>query len=300
METPIEKTEEKVSLQSTVEKTIENMNPDGTLKTEEKKVDEKKVDVKVDDKKDEKVVEKALDKLSDEDREIAAGLLLSLRDPDQAPAVIKWFAEKGGYTKAEAKEIISDLKEGTKKEQVEAKDEIMEAFAEQFGEEFAKKISPIFQKAISDRVSKLVGEETKSIKDTFESREISEASAKAESALTDIGNKFYEKDGIPAEVRGEMNKLMDQYKPSKGQTVEDYLSDIHALAAAKKGGSLKPVDKTKQEKIDRNKNDISGKLNNGRSPSPSETKDGKVADSSKLTAKQAVALAEEQLRETFK
>ena len=286
----------KETLKSTIDKTIENMNPDGTLK-EEKKVegtDEKKPD----EKKEDKQVLKALDQLSDEDREIAAGLLVALRDPEQAPAIVKWFADQGGYTKAEAKEIIEDLKDGTPKEKAEAKDEIVDAFTEQFGEEFAKRISPLLQKAIDTRVSKLVEEKTKDIKDTFQSREIAEATAKANSALDDIGSKFYEKDGIPTEVRGEMSRLMDQYKPSKDQTVEDYLSDIHALAAARKGGSLKPIQsKSDKDRLDRNRNDVSGRLNNGRSPSPSKER---VDTPQPKNLKEAIALAEEQLKETFK
>ena len=225
-------------------------------------------------------------------------MLVALRDPEQAPAIVKWFADQGGYTKAEAKEIIEDLKDGTPKEKAEAKDEIVDAFTEQFGEEFAKRISPLLQKAIDTRVSKLVEEKTKDIKDTFQSREIAEATAKANSALDDIGSKFYEKDGIPTEVRGEMSRLMDQYKPSKDQTVEDYLSDIHALAAARKGGSLKPIQsKSDKDRLDRNRNDVSGRLNNGRSPSPSKER---VDTAQPKNLKEAIALAEEQLKETFK
>ena len=96
------------------------MNPDGTLK-EEKKT-ESTEEKKPEEKKEDKQVLKALDQLSDEDREIAAGLLVALRDPEQAPAIVKWFADQGGYTKAEAKEIIEDLKDGTPKEKAEAKD----------------------------------------------------------------------------------------------------------------------------------------------------------------------------------
>ena len=91
---------------------------------------------------------------------------------------------------------------------------------------------------------------------------------------------------------------MDQYKPSKDQTVEDYLSDIHALAAARKGGSLKPIQsKSDKDRLDRNRNDVSGRLNNGRSPSPSKER---VDTPQPKNLKEAIALAEEQLKETFK
>jgi hypothetical protein len=292
-ETEIIEPEVKETPKSIVEKAAASLNPDGTVKTEEKKVEPEKKDPPPDEKK----AAKALDQLSEEDREIAASLLLSLKDPEQSPAIIKWFADQGGYTKTEAKEIVKDLTDGTKKEQQEAKDEIVEAFAEQFGEDFAKKIAPLLKNAIDSRVASLVEEKTKGITQTFETRELAEATTKAESVLDSIGDKFYEKDGIPAEVRGEMSRLMDKYPASKGQTVEDYLSDIHALAAAQKGGSLKPVDKTRNEKIDKNRNDIPGRLNNGRSPSPSkESVDKPLAKD----LKEAVARAEEQLRETFK
>jgi len=284
--------EVKETPKSIVEKTMESLNPDGTPK--EMKPDDKKVD----DKKDKKPSDddKKTDDLSDDDKELAFTLLRQLKNPETAPQVIEWFAKQGGFTKAEEKKLdsaIDDLKDGTKQEKKEAVDDITALFTEQFGEEFAAKLAPAIKKAIE----KGVEERTKDIKQTFQERELRETTNQANTVLDEIGNKFYEKDGIPSEIRGEMNRLMDVYSPSKDQTLEDYLNDIHALAAAKKGGSLKPVDKTRQERIDKSKSDVPGRLNNGRSPAPSK-ENADLPPAKNL--QEAVARAEQQLRESMK
>jgi len=243
-------------------------------KTEEKKESDKKAD----------------DDLTPEEIETAKNLLRALKDPTQAPAAIDYLAKQGGYTKAEVKELKETLKEGTKAEVVEAKDELVALFEDQFGEEFAKKIAPVLNKA----VEKLVDSKTKEITDTFNRAEMTKTEQEASSILDSIANEFYDEDEFPKEISAEMSKLMDTYKKSSSQSLKDYLSDIHSLAASRKGGNTKPLDKTKQERIAKNKSDIAGKISSQRSPSPASGDPGdKPSTFKNLDA--AIAAAAEKL-----
>ena len=256
----IEQVEKPLSLNEIVSQTVEKTNPDGTVKEEEKKEPV--------EKKEEKKIETSTDDLSPEEIELAKGMMRALKDPTQAPAVIDYFAKQGGYTKAEVKELKETLTEGTKEEKKEAQDEIVALFTDQFGEEFAAKLAPAIKKAIA----KGVESETKTIKESFQQTELSRLEAESSKVLDSIATKFYG-DGkdIPQDVASEMSKLMDIYPITKSQTQNDWLSDIHALAAAKKGGSLKPVEKVRSDdnRVERSKNDPTAKFSQ-RSPSPKD------------------------------
>lgn len=232
------------------------------------------------------------DELTPEEIERGKNLIRALKDPDQAPLVIDYLAKGSGYTKAEIKELKEDLSGGTKTEQKDAKDEILALFAEQFGEEFAGKMVPMINKAIQ----KGVEDQTKGIKETFESRELKELENQSITALDRITSRFYgpEAKELPAEITKEMDKLMDTYKPTTGQTLEDYLTDIYSLAAAKKGGSLKPFDSKDVDnlkKVERNRSDVPSRLAGGKSITPSKDQAADPIPHIKNPLDRAIALA---------
>jgi hypothetical protein len=241
----------KETIQSSIDKAKESL----VEKPEEKKAD---------NKKEEKKETPPSEDLSPEDLKLATDLFKSLKDPDQAPAIVDWLATKAGYTKAQAKEVVKDLTEGTKVEKAEAKDEIVSLFEEQFGEEFAAKLAPAIKKAIE----KGVAEKVKPIEESHQQQQLESLAKEATTIIDDISKEFYEKGEMPKAVETEMSALIDLYPPAKGMSQKDYLRDIHALAAAKKGGSLKPVDVDKAARIERNRNDAPGRMNQGRSPAP--------------------------------
>ncbi len=233
--------------------------------------DKKVADAAVPEKKETKETKETqteveTDDLSAEELETAKGLMKALKDPAQAPAVIDWLAKEAGYTKAEIREIKEDLVDGTKKEKAEAVDEITQLFTEQFGEEFAAKLAPAIKRA----VEKGVAEKVKPLEESNQQQQLSRLQQEASTVIDKIANEFYEKGDMPKVVSAEMSRLIDKYPPSKGQSQSDYLRDIHAMAAALKGGSLKPVDAGKSSRVERNRSDVSSRLGtNGRSPSPS-------------------------------
>jgi len=249
----------KQTVQSAIDLAKQNLEL-GDRKQEEKKVEKvEKTETKVE-----------TEDLSPEDLKLATDLFKALKDPEQAPAVVGWLAEKAGFTKKEARETVADLTTGTKKEQTEAKDEILQAFEEQFGEEFAAKLVPLFNRAIDKKVA----ERVKPTEDAMQSQQLSVLERESAQIVDSIANEFYDKGDMPKEVITEMGRLIDQYPPAKGQSQKEYLKDIHALAAARKGGSLKPVDTKKQERIDKNKSDVPSNLaRNGRSPAPDGKQD---------------------------
>lgn len=229
---------------------------------EEKKVTEKKED------------SKPSDDLTEEEITLAKNMMKALKDPDQADGVIAYLAKQGGYTKAEVKELEKKIESGVDSKEI--KDEIVELLSEQFGDEFAKKLAPAIKKAIETGVE----EKTKGIKQTFEQAEVQKYEKEANTVLSGITSKFYGPDAteLPKEISSAMDKLMDRYKPSSDQSLENYLTDIYSMATAKAGGNLKPFDSSKQQRIDKNKNDIPGNMSSrSRSPVPDSGKDSTIS-----------------------
>lgn len=206
-------------------------------------------------------------------------LIQALRDPTQAPIVIKFLAEQGGYVKAG--ESV------TKAESQEAADDLLAALDESLGPEFkylTEKLAPAIRKG----VSKIVEQNNEDIRQEFQRQEEEKLTLQSKTALDSLAEDFFGKgEALPAKVEQEMSKLMDKYQPAEDMSVKEYISDIFKLATSNL--NMSKNDKAKQERTNKNRNDAPSRLASERSPAEENIQ----VDTTKLSRRDAIKLAVE-------
>lgn len=213
---------------------IGEINPDGTPK-EVKEVKEPK------DKKDDKD-----NSFSDEDALQAKNLLVSLRDPEKAPIVIKFLAEQAGYTKAEVK---ADLKE--------AKKDIKAHLTEHLGDEFA----PLIEKlgpALDAWAKGILDDSTKDIKEQLSESLEEKTRTEVTNVMGQLAKDNHDSDVLPDNVLDEISKLQKSYPPQPGMKNKEYIQFLYNAAVGKLGITKQST--TKNERNNKNLNDVGNRL----------------------------------------
>ncbi len=243
------------------------------------------------EKKDETPVEKPekkeeVAKPSEEDEELTKQgreLLLALKDPKRAGAVIQFLAEQAGYTKAPPE---------TKAEVKEAKDEILDILKGELGDEFtffSTKLGPALDKILDKKLTDIRAE----VRQQAEAQQADKLRVESEKVTTKIGESFFGKgEVIPDNVIDEMSKFMEKVPPTKDTTLQEYVETAFYASVGKLGITKDSV--KKQQKTERNRNDAPSRLASERGPSP----DAIRQDTSKSMSRQeAIAAAVASLKE---
>ncbi len=241
--------------------------------------------------KESKEEESKKEELTAEESKQALDLWKALKNPESAPTVVAFLAEKAGYTKKEIQNI------DTTKKAEEVKDEVLELFTEQFGADFAAKILPAFNKIIDKKVQ----ENTKTLEAKFTANEIKELEKESASTLNSLSKEYLGLEIFPDNVAKEMSKVMDRIPASPGSTMKDYLEDIYLVAAGRLGINTKKIiasgksSSSNEDKLKKNRNDVGERISSsGHSPIPgTETPNNRVAQFPSLKAAIEAAIENE-------
>ena len=243
-----------------------------------------KVDV-VEAKPKEKTKEEKEAEVAAREKKLQQAELLfdALNNPEQAGTVIDFLAKQAGYTKAELKTVE------TKTEVKEVKDDILEIFEKALGDEF-KFLAPNLSKAVSEALNKRLESSQADIRAKFQEQEEEKLRGQSDSAINKLTEGFFGKDSeLPKEVVTEMSKYMDRIQPNTNTTVSEYIEDAFHAAIGKLG--LSKVNKSKQERISKNRTDAPTRLASERVPH----EDNIQRDSKPLSRKDAIRAAVEAL-----
>lgn len=234
-------------------KAIESTDESEKKESPAEKPDKPVEPAKPEQEKESKEVNQEEQELTEQGRQ----LILALRDPQKAGVVIKFLAEQHGYSKIE-----------TPKEVKEAKNEIVEDLKESLGTEFeflADKLAPGIEKILKKQLAASQAD----IREQFKVQEAEKLRTQSASALENLSDSFFGKGEIlPDEVAKEMSKYMDRVQPNPTSSVKEYVEDAFHSAIGKLG--LVKTDKDKKERISRNRNDASSRLNGAPERVPSD------------------------------
>lgn len=220
--------------------------------------------------------------VDDVDIEQAKLLYKALKDPTQAPIVIKFMAEQAGYSKVE-----------TKAEVKEAKGEIVDILKETLGSEFdflAEKLAPGIERILTQKLQ----ESQEDIRARLEEQERDKLSDQSAKTLTKLSREFFDADDVPTDFANKMSTMMDKIPPTEGMSVSDYMESIFYQVVGREGVTRKGKSTAAtQEKTNKNRNDAPSRLASAGS-SPSATASG---NPKKMSIDEAVKLAVEQAKE---
>jgi hypothetical protein len=206
----------------------------------------------------------------------AQQLFAALKDPEQAPKVLKFLAEQAGYIK-------------TEKQAEAVKDDIMSVLAENLGPEFeiiTKRLGPALDKIISKKMA----ESQEDIRSAIKSSEEAKLASEADSAMSGLAKRYFDADKVPDKIQAAMQKQMDKMTPDPGASLSEYLNDVFAVVAFKEGITAKTIDK--ESRIARNRTDAPSRLASARVASP---KEGEVIQNGKMSLSDSVKNAVEAL-----
>ena len=234
---------------------------------------------KVDEKKTTEVSEKKTEAQPTEDQLLAEQgkqLLLALRNPEQAPVVIKFLAEQAGYSKLPT----------TKVEEKELVDDILKDLKDSMGDEFsiiAERLAPAVKKIVTREVEKSQVD----IREELQNQETAKLKDQAATVLTNLGNDFFgDGEEFPPEVTKAMSAFMDNHQPSSTSSIKEYTEDAFHFAIGKLG--IQKSDKVKSAKTERNRTDASSRLASARAPQEDNIRRD---DSKPITRQEAIRLA---------
>jgi hypothetical protein len=218
--------------------------------SEPQAADDKKPE-KADEKKIESKQESAKPGLSEDQIKEATQLYSMLKDPAQGPAVLDWLARQAGYDK---------VKVETKTEVQEVKHGILEDLKESFGPELeflADKLAPALEKVLNKKLE----ENTQDIRDSIQQAELEKLTAKSDATYKALSKDFFQTDEPPAEVTARINELIDEMPPSKGMTIDKYMTNLFHIAVGEKGLSKKTAaDRANTDRANRNRTDAASRL----------------------------------------
>lgn len=210
-----------------------------------------------DDKKEDPA--KQEEDLSAEQVTFAKSLFKALNnsDPNIQRNAVKILANAAGL----------DLKEvETKKEVIEVKETLLDLLKSGLGEYdfLAEKLAPVLEKALNKSITEHTKDIREELKVERESKIRSEISTSIDNAFAKYENSL--------EVKDEVVKLMDQFKPGKGVSHQEYFDSMIKLAASNKDIVLKKLgDKSKtldESKVKKTRSDVIGRLSSERGPEP--------------------------------
>jgi hypothetical protein len=217
--------------------------------------------------------------LSEVEQVQAKQLFAALKDPGQAPAILKYLAEQAGY--------IRDNKAAAV-----VKDDIMSVLEENLGPEFeiiSKRLGPALDKIISKKVA----ESQADIRSTIKESEEAKLAADAGTVMSSLAKRYFDADAIPDKVQSAMQKQMEKMNPTEGMSVEDYITDVFSVVAFKEGITPKTIDKS--ARIERNRTDAPSRLASARAAAP---KEGDVVQNEKMSLRDSIEKAVEALGKT--
>lgn len=241
--------------------------------------------VEVKGEKKEEPTQEELDDLGLSKQQVAEArqLFAALRDPTKSAAVVEFLATKAGFVRPPE----------TAKEVKEQKKGIVDDLKEALGPELAylaDKMGPVLQKHLEEQIE-ASQVETKQKLSSLEEEKLADIGGKAQDA---IGKKYF--DGqIPDKLIDAMSKVIsDGFNASKGQAIEDYLDEVLTIAAKRTGVQLSA--KTKNEKIERNRNDAGSRLaSDGSRPNP-KVGERTIHPQRQMDLKESINLALEQAK----
>src|ERR1035437_974195 len=247
---------------------------------------ETKVEGEVEDKKPATEVKKPTpQEVAEEEqlKEQGKQLLLALKDPTKAGVVIQYLAEQAGYTKN-----MDKVK--TEKEADKIVKSVEDYFKEELGAEFDF-LAPKIAKGVERALAAKLDESQKDIREQFEQQQMEKTQGQSIDAIEKLTVGFFgEGEDLPPALVAEMSKYMDRVPAGENVTVKEYVEDAFNASVGKLG--LVKVDKSKQQRTNKNRTDASSRLASERTPSP----DSLVEDRSKpIDRRTAIRLAVEQL-----
>ena len=270
----------------TLRETIENAATKVAEKVGEEIEKEEKTPKKEEKKEEKKSEEKKVEEFSEEQLNFAKTLFKALNNPDPAiqRQTIKVLASAAGL----------DLKEiETKKEEKKAEETLLELLKAGLGEYdfLADKLAPVLDKVLK----KTIDENTKDIREALKEEKLSKFRSEVSSGI-DAAFAEYENAAENKDLKDEVVKLMDQFKPNKDISHKDYFRSLIVLAASNKNIALTKIGenkniKDKEARIEKNRNDAASRLASERG---AEVKQG-VRVPRKMSINDAIVEAMEEL-----
>lgn len=200
------------------------------------------------------------EELTDDEIRSAKEVFKALKDPNQAPQLVRILAEQAGYikppeTKQEAKEQAKDIVEKLK----EAAGPELEFLIE--------KIGPVIKAELKAEVESVRTE----LRTDQVNRENEKLINETTSAMKTLSQKYYSTDEFPKDVQKEMTSLMNKINPSNGMKPSEYIEMLYFTAAGKMGID---INKTKQtQRVVDNRNDTLSRLSADRGAKAQEVKE---------------------------
>lgn len=231
---------------------------------------------KVEDKKEDKKEE------GETEAEQAQKLWAALKNPETSGKVLEFLAQQAGYTKPPE----------TKAEVKEQKNEILDILKEELGEEFSF-LSDKLSKGIERILESKLKESTQDIRKELEQEQVSKLTKEAETASSELADKYFDKKELPKDVQKDMEALMTRYHPSPGQSVKEYLNELFEIVAQR--NNIKLSSKEDRKKTDKNRNDVASQLGRNTSGKGTPDKDGEGAPKKYGSLSEAIKAAEEQV-----
>lgn len=204
-----------------------------------------------------------------EDRKQADNLYKLLKDPATAGVLIRTLAEQNGILQ----------KVDAPKDDKSAKKAIKDLVTDGLGAQYAFLVPQLTQ--VIESVLTQEREERNTQISQIENQQVERDVVATLSKL----NK--ETKGESKKLEGKMHELMQKFQPGPGISVEDYIRGIYAQASA--GRTTKTVAANMADRIRRNANDASSRLQN------TSTGTGKSAPPGKMNIHQSVEFALSQM-----
>lgn len=248
-------------------------------KSDEKKVStsdktEKSDDDKESDKSGDNGESDESEELTDEEVANAKQIFKALKDPNQAPTLVKILAEQAGYLKAPE----------TKKEAAEQTKDIIAKLREAAGPELdflIDKIGPVLKEELASQVNSVRSE----LRVDQVNRENEKMINETKVAMVTLAQKYYSKNDFPSDVYKEMSGLMNKVNPTPGMKPSDYIEMLYFAVAGKKGINVNNPAQGKRQEA--NRTNTMERLASDRSAKGQE-----IADvPRKMTLNEAIALA---------
>lgn len=225
--------------------------------------------------------------VQDLDAEQGRVLIQALRDPQKAPIVIDFLAQQAGYTKASIQ---------TKQDVRDAKDTINEILERNLGDDFkflAPKLAPAIKESLETMLSS--SSEDSDLRQRVEAQELKGIQTETAQTHIELAQEWFGSDDMPVEVVNAMSAAMDEFPPTATISPERYYKRIFALACGELGITKS---QRQSDRVNRNMRDSSARnlASQNRGITPNREKQG----SHKMSLKDSVQLALDQVDQTFR
>lgn len=173
--------------------------------------------------------------LSDVEIQQAKDLWKGLKSPETRDSIIQYLANVGGYTKAEAREIVKEATAVAKEvvKETTTKDIITEVLGEEYSH-LAEKLGPALDKVFDTKI----GKTAKELEEIKQQNELAKIETEVNKEFTSLTKKYYPDGSMPPEIEAQMSKMMDLITPGVDMTTGDYLEAVFYASLGRLGKSI--------------------------------------------------------------